>query len=318
MRPREPTFEQPRIARVGLEREVEQVAEEGDRPDRCVHRQVQQHPQLNRSRRAELVRENQPIRPDDCGGDVTHARDEPKNPIQPETPSAIDTELLFGESVKIFDRHDGWAWVQSDLDRYVGYVEDHALRELVAPKTHWVTATRTFLYPQPDMKISPIGTLSIGSRITVTGEAETRGTKYLLTSEGAVIASHVGAIGEPSGNDYVAVAARMVETPYLWGGRSSFGLDCSGLLQLSMMMSGRQILRDADMQEQSVGEIIERSDLQRGDLVFWQGHVAIMENATTMIHANGYSMTVARERLAGAINRIKPVYGLPRLYRRPN
>lgn len=238
--------------------------------------------------------------------------------IEPNTPSAIDTELLFGEQVMVFDRRDGWAWVQSNLDGYVGYVEEHALRDPGDPKTHWVTATRTFLYPQPDMKAPPIGTLSIGSRLAVTGEAETRGTRYLLTGEGAVIASHVGEIGAPLGTDYVAVAARLVETPYLWGGRSSFGLDCSGLLQLSLMMTGRQVLRDADMQEQTVGAVIDRTDLRRGDLVFWQGHVAIMENTSTMIHANGYSMTVARERLAGAINRIKPVYGLPRLYRRPD
>lgn len=238
--------------------------------------------------------------------------------IEPNTPSAIDTELLFGEQVMVFDRRDGWAWVQSNLDGYVGYVEENALRGPGDPKTHWVTATRTFLYPQPDMKVPPIGTLSIGSRLAVTGEAETRGTRYLLTGEGAVIASHVGEIGAPLATDYVAVAARLVETPYLWGGRSSFGLDCSGLLQLSLMMTGRQVLRDADMQEQTVGAVIDRTDLRRGDLVFWQGHVAIMENTSTMIHANGYSMTVARERLAGAINRIKPVYGLPRLYRRPD
>jgi cell wall-associated NlpC family hydrolase len=237
--------------------------------------------------------------------------------IEPNTPSAIDTELLFGESVMVFDRRDGWAWAQSDVDGYVGYVEEHALRDLVVPKTHWVTVPRTFLYPQADMKMPPIATLSIGSRLAVTGEAETRGTKYLLTTEGAIIASHLGAVGEPLGTDFVSLAARLVETPYLWGGRSSFGLDCSGLIQLTLMMSGKQVLRDADLQERSIGEVIERADLQRGDLVFWQGHVAIMENTTTMIHANGYSMTVARERLAGAINRIAPIYGMPRLYRRP-
>jgi cell wall-associated NlpC family hydrolase len=237
--------------------------------------------------------------------------------IEPNTPSAIDTELLFGETVMVFDRRDGWAWAQSAVDGYVGYVEDHALGDPGPAKSHWVTATRTFLYPQADMKTPPIATLSLGSRVAVCGEAETRGTKYLLTTEGAIIASHLGLIGEPVGSDFVAIAARLVETPYLWGGRSSFGLDCSGLVQLALMMSAQQVLRDADMQERSIGEVIDKSELRRGDLIFWQGHVAIMENATTMIHANGYSMTVARERLGGAINRIKPVYGLPRLYRRP-
>lgn len=237
--------------------------------------------------------------------------------IEPNTPSAIDTELLFGETVKIFDRRDGWAWVQSDVDGYVGYVEEYALQDIGARKTHWVTATRTFLYEGADMKFPPTGTLSMGSRLTVTGEAETRGTRYLLTPKGAVVASHVAEIDTPAATDYVAIATRLLETPYLWGGRSSFGLDCSGLLQLSLMMAGKQVLRDADMQEQSVGAVIEKSDLQRGDLVFWQGHVAIMEDVTTVIHANGFSMTVTRERLASAIQRIGPIFGQPRLYRRP-
>jgi cell wall-associated NlpC family hydrolase len=237
--------------------------------------------------------------------------------IQPELASAIDTELLRGEEVMVFDRRDGWAWAQSKVDGYVGYIEEQALSGFKAPKTHWVVPPRTFLYPEPDMKMPPIDALSIGTRLAITGEAETRGTRYLLTEGGAVIASHLAEIGTPPANDYVSIAARLVETPYLWGGRSSFGLDCSGLVQLSLMMAGMQVLRDADMQEQSIGSPIEKADLRRGDLVFWKGHVAIMEDKNMMIHANGYSMTVARERLAGAIIRIKPVYGMPRLYRRP-
>ena len=130
--------------------------------------------------------------------------------IQPNTPSAIDTELLFGESVMIFERRDGWAWAQSSVDGYVGYIEEHALRDQAPPKSHWVTATRTFLYPQPDMKVPPVATLSLGSRLAVTGEADTRGTRYLLTTEGAVIATHLGEIGQSAGIDFVAIAARLV------------------------------------------------------------------------------------------------------------
>ncbi|MBL0372706.1 C40 family peptidase [Rhizobium sp. KVB221] len=237
--------------------------------------------------------------------------------IQPDDASALDTELLWGEEVMVFDRRDGWAWAQCKLDGYVGYIKEDALGELHADKTHWVIAPRTFLYPGPDMKIPPLDTLSMGSRLTVTGEAETRGTRYLLTDRGAVIASHLAEIGVSQFNDYVSIAGRLIETPYLWGGRSSFGIDCSGIVQVALMMVGKHVLRDADMQEASIGTEIERSDLQRGDLVFWKGHVAIMEDKNMMIHANGYSMTVARERLAGAINRIAPIYGQPRLYRRP-
>eukprot|EP01035_Chromulina_nebulosa_P064367 gene64367-88031_t len=153
--------------------------------------------------------------------------------------------------------------------------------------------------------------------MVVTGQAETRGTAYWLTDRGAIIGSHLAEIGVPAFSDYVSIAGRLIDTPYLWGGRTSFGLDCSGLVQFSMMMSGRQVLRDADMQEESIGTIIDGGNLQRGDLVFWKGHVGIMEDRTMMIHANGYSMTVSRERLPAAIQRIAPIYGRPRLYRRP-
>jgi cell wall-associated NlpC family hydrolase len=236
---------------------------------------------------------------------------------RPVSGAANETELLYGEEIAVLDRKDGWAWGKSVLDGYVGYVEEAALSGELAPISHWVIAPRTFLYPEPDMKTPPVETLSMGSRLAVTGEAETRGIRYLLTRQGALIAGHLAELGTPVFADYVSIAGRLIETPYLWGGRSSFGLDCSGLVQFSMMMSGRQVLRDADMQEQTIGTVIDGGILQRGDLVFWKGHVGIMEDRTTMIHANGYSMTVWRERLPAAIQRIASIYGRPRTYRRP-
>jgi cell wall-associated NlpC family hydrolase len=237
--------------------------------------------------------------------------------IRPERAAAIETELLCGEEFIVLERIDGWAWGKCALDGYVGYVEEAAFADEMLPITHWVIAPRTFLYPEPDMKLPPVDTLSMGSRLAVIGEAETRGTRFLLTREGAIISGHVAEIGTPVFPDYVSIAARLIETPYLWGGRSSFGLDCSGLVQFAMMMSGRQVLRDADLQENSIGTAVDGGNLQRGDLVFWKGHVGIMEDRTTMIHANGYSMTVWRERLPAAIQRIASIYGRPRAYRRP-
>lgn len=237
---------------------------------------------------------------------------------KPDHASGIDTQLLFGEPVVEFDRHDGWAWVKSGLDSYVGYVEESALALPRAAPTHWVTAPRTFLYPEPDMKRPAVAALSMGSRVTVTGEAETRGTKYLTTDAGALIARHLAPVDGPVSDDYVAVASRFLETPYLWGGRTGFGLDCSGLVQLSMMMAGRKVLRDTDMQRDSIGVEIGRNDLARGDLVFWKGHVAIMTDAETMIHASGFTMDVSHERLDDAVSRIEPLYGLPLAYRRPS
>jgi cell wall-associated NlpC family hydrolase len=237
---------------------------------------------------------------------------------KPDADAGIDTELLFGEPVMEFDRRDGWAWVKSGLDDYVGYVEETALALPRGAPTHWVTAPRTFLYPEPDMKRPARAALSMGSRIAVTGEAETRGTKYVLTDAGALVARHVAPVDVAVADDYVAVASRFLETPYLWGGRSGFGLDCSGLVQLSMMMAGRQVLRDTDMQRAAMGVEIGRGDLRRGDLVFWKGHVAIMTDASTMIHASGFTMDVSHEGLQDAIRRIEPMYGLPLACRRPS
>lgn len=237
---------------------------------------------------------------------------------KPALDSGIDTELLLGEPVIEFDRRDGWAWVKSGIDGYVGHVEEGALALPRAAPTHWVTAPRTFLYAEPDIKRPVVAALSMGSRLAVTGEAETRGTKYLLVDGGAVIAKHMGAVDVPVGDDFVAVASRFLEAPYLWGGRTGFGLDCSGLVQLSMMMTGRPVLRDTDMQRETIGAEIGRGDLRRGDLVFWKGHVAIMSDAETMIHASGFTMDVSHEGLDEAIGRIEPMYGLPLRYRRPS
>lgn len=236
----------------------------------------------------------------------------------PNMTSGIYTELLFGEPVSVLDRSNGWAWVKSGVDDYVGYVAEEALGAAGPSPTHWVTAPRTFVYRDPDMKTPAVHALSMGSRLAVTGEAETRGTKYLLVDGGAVIAKHVAPVDVPVSGDYVAVASRFLASPYLWGGRSGFGLDCSGLVQLAMMMTGSKVLRDTDMQRASIGTETRRGDLRRGDLVFWKGHVAIMTDGETMIHSSGFTMDVSHEGLEDAIRRIEPMYGLPLIYRRPS
>ena len=187
--------------------------------------------------------------------------------------------------------------------------------------THLVAAPRSFVYPGPDLKLPRSGELSMGSAVAVTGYAETRGTRYALLSSGeAIIAGHLRPAGDAA-PDYVAVAEAFLNTPYLWGGVSGFGIDCSGLVQLSMRMAGRAVLRDTDMQAESIGEPIHPgagfSGLRRGDLVFWKGHVAIMTDADNMIHANGHTMLVSRERLSDAIDRIGYLYGGPTGFRRP-
>lgn len=239
----------------------------------------------------------------------------------PRADSGLDTQLLMGADVMVFDRKDGFAWVQADADGYVGYVAEADLGDTGATPTHVVRAPRTFVYAEPDMKKPRRAVLPMGARVTVVGEAETRGTRYLLTDRGeALVAGHLRPVGETE-RDFVAVAETLEHTPYLWGGASGFGIDCSGLVQLAMRMAGGKVPRDTDMQAAGIGVAIDPgpsfSALQRGDLVFWKGHVAIVMEAATILHANGHTMSVARESLAGAVNRIGYLYGGPTAFRRP-
>jgi cell wall-associated NlpC family hydrolase len=236
---------------------------------------------------------------------------------KPDLNVGIDTELLMGEEVHVFERNRGWAWVQAVDDGYVGYLPEEALGP-VAATTHVVTVPRTFVYSGPDLRFPTRMALSMGSRLTIVGEAETRGTRFLLLSDGGtLVARHLSPISDPPVPDYVTVAGLFLETPYLWGGKSGFGIDCSGLVQLAMRRAGQRAPRDSDMQASGLGVPVERAELRRGDLVFWKGHVAIMEDETTMIHANGNTMSVARETLEAAIERIGWLYGTPTGYRRP-
>jgi cell wall-associated NlpC family hydrolase len=235
----------------------------------------------------------------------------PVAPIRraPRADAAIDSEALFGDVVRVFDATaEGWSWVQLETDGYVGFVASDALVAPDAEPTHRVTAMRTFVYPAADMKLPPVATLSIGSHLALGEAAETRGTPYfwLADRRGAVVARHVAPLDAREESDFVAVAHRFLETPYLWGGRSAFGIDCSGLVQASLAMTGRRAPRDSDQQGASLGAPViggVEAALIRGDLIFWPGHVGILCDADTLLHASGYHMAVVAEPLAAALAR---------------
>lgn len=235
--------------------------------------------------------------------------------------ATTESELLHGEPVMVFEEREGWAWIQSGIDDYVGYVEASAIGPAHAPATHRVSVMSTFLYPDADLKHPPLGALSLGSRLALGDLVEVRGTAYRLVTGGggAVIADHVVPLDAAPENDHVAVAERFLNVPYLWGGRTSHGVDCSALVQLALMAVGTPCPRDTDLQETALGNSVEGgadAPRQPGDFVFWPGHVGITLDNEYMIHASGHHMMVVIEPLADAIERIAGKVGRPTSLRR--
>ncbi len=234
------------------------------------------------------------------------------------TQSERQTECLLGEELLIFEQGETMSWGQSLKDGYVGYIDTTVLCTSNIKQTHVVSVPRTFQYFQADLRGPMEYPLSMGSKVSVVDETEVRGTMYSILKSGkAIISCHLSPIGRVY-EDYVTVAETFIRTPYLWGGVSGFGIDCSGLVQLSMMMTDQMVLRDADMQEKTIGrQLTDNDKLQRGDLIFWKGHVAIMVDHENIIHANGFSMDVMIEPLETAITRIAKKHQYPVAKRRP-
>lgn len=218
---------------------------------------------------------------------------------------SFDTQALFGERVTAYDMDDeGWAWVQLDRDGYVGYVSANDLAPVAHAATHTTLATRTFVYPAPSMKTPPLLALPMLAQVRV---SDVDGAFARIEGSGFVWADHLAPADhvEP---DYVAVAERFEHTPYLWGGKTWAGLDCSGLVQIALQSSGLEAPRDTDMQVKALGESVDPgtdfSALSRGDIVFWKGHVGLICDADTLLHASGAHMQVVREPFHAARARI--------------
>ena len=221
---------------------------------------------------------------------------------EPRHDAALDTEALYGECVRVYEiDEEGWAWGQLEADGYVGYLPAASLARTGTPATHTVTALRTHGFPGADIKLPPFVAMPLGARVAVTGEDGALAT----TAAGLYVPRRHLAPLAAGGGDYVGIAERFVGTPYLWGGKTSLGIDCSGLVQIALHAAGRACPRDSNMQEAALGKPSPLDDLRRGDLIFWNGHVAIARDRSTIVHANAFHMAVAIEPAAEAVARIK-------------
>ncbi len=221
----------------------------------------------------------------------------------------LDTELLRGQSVTVYEDAEGWSWLQNETDGYVGYALSRALGDQAEPPTHQLAVLRSYLFPAPDLKTPPLDLLSMTATMRVVGRA---GGFSELDDGGWIYSAHLAPLGEYE-SDHAAVALRFLGAPYLWGGKTSTGLDCSGLIQLALGRCGQSVARDSDMQAASIGDAIEFSGdeavLKRGDLVFWRGHAGIWIDPARFVHANATDMMVAVAPLAEIAARIESTSG---------
>ena len=209
-----------------------------------------------------------------------------------------DRQVLFGEQVTVLHEASGWAYVQAEKDGYCGYVLQRAL-STTRRATHRVRVPATHAYTSADLKSPDLLSLSFGSPVTVIAETK----NFAETPQGHIPRGHLAPIDRRE-SDPAQIAALFLGTPYLWGGNSRWGIDCSGLVQAALLACGVPCPGDSDQQETTVGAPVSGA-YQRNDLLFWKGHVALVVDGETMIHANAHAMAVSYENIADAIARIE-------------
>ena len=221
--------------------------------------------------------------------------------VRPSNDAAQDSELLFGEIFTVYDSAQGWAWGQAANDLYVGYVRQDGLTKPFKTETR-VSALMAPVFPAADLKTPVRDFLPFNAAVPALG----REGDYVNVGQGFVHQQHLGAETQ---KDFVTIAERFLGVPYVWGGKTAAGLDCSGLVQTALQAVGKAAPRDTDMMEKALGDAVALSDVRRGDLIFWKGHMGVMLDASRLLHANVFHMEVAIEPLAEAMARIEKIAG---------
>jgi hypothetical protein len=222
----------------------------------------------------------------------------------PDSHSMRQSELLFGEVFIVYEEKNGWSWGQAQNDSYVGYLHSACLDACTEPD-HRVRALATPLLPGSDVKSVLYDMLPLGAVVKI----EARGNGFAnLAGGGFVYEGHLAPLADRA-PDFVAVAERFRGVPYVWGGKTAAGLDCSGLIQTSLQAAGISAPRDTDMMEKALGLPVDRAEAQRGDLVFWKGHMGVMLDGKRLLHANAFHMEVFEESLDQAVTRIEKAAG---------
>ncbi|MEX1148305.1 MAG: C40 family peptidase [Sphingomonadales bacterium] len=250
---------------------------------------------------------------------ITHRVIRPRAPVtaRPDADASLSTELLSGEGFTVYDAAEGWAWGQADGDGYVGFVPTSALGPDDTPATHRVSVPATHIYPAPDLKTRPRERLPMGAQVTVPVSDKQAGFVCLTNEAGWIYARHLVPIGQQWGQP-LDVAMGFLGAPYLWGGRTADGIDCSGLVQMALMAAGIACPRDTDMQAAALAERLSAdARVQAGDLVYFPGHVGFMVDETHMLHANATHMAVTINPLTDVVDSVRRDLAARRVDRPP-